>query len=169
MREFGWKHDSIDEDWISENPEYESFYVHCQIKTIICIKNPYHWLYSIRDYCNKVPEYGKYKPERLLKRYSDMYLHWHKELMEKEHRFFHPVFIFRYEDLLSDLGKELDQLGLEYKEPNILINPKIVRLSDYFSEERKQYYLNPLQMEEKEMINRVIPDELFNKYGYERQ
>lgn len=163
-KEFGSKHGYVDpESWMmSVNSDMRAFYENNYARFLICVKDPYHWLVSIKRYCEKQPGYIPYDPPRLLKRFNDMYLHWHRELIEKQHRFFREGWIVRYEELLINPACTL-KLNEDYKEITR------VRHSEQFTPERRQYYLNPITDQETiRLVNEYLTDEFFVKYGYQQ-
>lgn len=141
ITDFGYKHNKLSGSYPKDT-----------LKTYLCVKDPYHWLISIRNYCIKEPSYGKYRPDKLLRRFNEMNLHWHKKLIERKHKFFTPAEIVRYEDLLRNPAYyEIRQ----------------IKFSDYFTDERRAYYLTPIEDKEViKLVNRYVSKEFFIKYDY---
>lgn len=166
---FGGKHALVDpEGWVlTGNWDWRNIYENSTARFVICVKDPYHWLVSIKSYCMRDRFYIAYDSERLLKRFNDMYLHWYLELIEKGHRFFNEGCIVRYEDMLRDPEQILaSALGIEL---NGFKDAKLVRHSSEFSDETRDYYLSPIQDRVViDSVNDHLSDEFFTLYGYAR-
>jgi hypothetical protein len=140
--DWGWKHHHLDD-----------FYPKGNIQTFVCVKDPYHWLVSIRNYCENEPKYADYDPERLLKRFNGLNLHWYDRMIENIHPYFNPANIVKYEDLLK------------IKEYYNIIK---VNCSDAFTDKKRKNYLRKITDRETiNLVNRFISDEFFLKFGYE--
>ena len=164
---FGDKHGRVNpEGFVKEFPSNETFYKNCTVRTIICVKNPYHWFYSIRNYCENTPSYEPFDAVEQMQRYNKMYLHWYYEL--QDHPFFTPVYVFRHEDLLRDLDGTLSKIDMPRGE---LRDTDKVRISNRFTPDRREMYLKRKEMEpwERGVVNMYVSDEFFKLYGYERE
>ena len=172
---FGWKHGEVQDhlEWLngSEADDYFKEAYNSEVGCVIVIKNPYSWYNSIKRFIRRTPEYQPFDIFEQYRRYNRLYLHWHKELIEKWHPFYKRAMVVKYEDLLSStetLHEMAAVMGCELNDP--LIVPEKVDLSEPFTDDRKRMYLN-VDVPDKpvvKIINSLISDKLFNLYNYER-
>lgn len=178
---FGWKHGPIPDtlEWLKTHKESsEKFWnIYREFKedgigSVIVIKNPYSWFGSIRRYCKRFKGYQPFNPAIQYERYNRLYLHWWDELITKRHPFFSKAKVVRYEDMLRDIERQMTKIASihDARLHRPLKVLRTVEMSSPFNEQDRKRYLevDVPKPQEVDLVNRMLSDELFKLYEYER-
>jgi len=163
--------------WHYNKPPFQNMKAH---KAFVVYKNPYQWIESIvyRNSADIIPTnintYDLEFPdgyminginlERLCRLYADFGLNW-------KHSHFINV---RYEDLIEEETRNslLSSLTYVRKNDTTWKIPNGVFMSEKFNVGQVDYYkkktIQYLKQEELDLINKIIPDIVFETIGYKR-
>lgn len=141
--------------------------------SIIVIKNPYSWYYSIKAFrgagFNFKKEYKKYN--RLYGVYKDFHL----SNKKKYGNFYSKSYIVKYENLLRDPNVIMKSIADKFELKLLhlpVILPIKVEQSVKFTDKRKKFYLSAgsfgLNKKQIDTINNILDWELMEFYGYKK-
>ena len=146
------------------------------LHSIVIIKNPYSWYYSIKNYISRKSTKPQFKFDFHYNRYNMLYSEfkkfWHDPQLYGSH--FGKVAIIKYEDLLCETEKNVRSICFDFGIPvqEIFVIPSKVGMSAKFTSERCKFYLRndhfDLPKKIIKDINNIIDWDLMKFYGYTR-
>lgn len=164
-----WFHDGISKEELPNKDLYiEIVRKNPSLPCVVIIKDPYHWLDSIR----------KFRPQNFdlvkwFKKYNSLYLEYMNYLLINEHEYFKPAIFVRYEDLLTEPEKQISKIAEVFglRVVTDFTIPDKVFLSPKFNKKRKEFYLspNPLDVDKLKKINDIINRIIFIYYRYDQR
>jgi hypothetical protein len=146
------------------------------LHSIVIIKNPYSWYYSIKNFIERKstrpPFEFKFHYDRYNMLYTEFKKFWHDPKLYGDH--FGKVAIIKYEDLLRKPEKHVRSICSKFEIPvqDKFVVPNHVGMSAKFTPERHKFYLRndhfDLPKKIIKDINNIIDWDLMKFYGYER-